>query len=129
MIRLALIGGLILGGLVLTGHTSYGHDLWISDTAQRNPAGEWCCGKMDCGILSNNSVTPVEGGYAINGTMFVVGSKKTYPVREFVPNAEAQPSPDGAYWRCATYLEPTQYDKAVEPGGKRRCFFFPPPNT
>ena len=124
----ALLWGLIAGQVVLTGH-SQSHDLWIAEQGLHNPAGQWCCGPQDCGVLSNNSVTPVEGGYAINGWMYVDGLKKSYPVHEFVPNAEAQPSPDGAYWRCATYLEATPYDKAVEPGGKRRCFFFPPPNT
>jgi hypothetical protein len=36
---------------------------------------------------------------------------------EFVPMSEAQPSPDGAYWRCK------------RPDGTRRCFFAPPPGT
>lgn len=36
---------------------------------------------------------------------------------EMVPFADAQPSPDGAYWRCK------------RPDGTRRCFFAPPPNT
>ena len=126
--KFALAGGIILGIVVLTGN-SHAHDSWINESAQRNSAGEWCCGKMDCGVLSKNSVTPVPGGYVIHGSMYVAEAKKSYPVHEFVPNAEAQPSPDGAYWRCAVYLEATEYDKAVEPGGKRRCFFFPPPNT
>jgi hypothetical protein len=32
-----------------------------------------------------------------------------------VPFNEAQPSPDGEYWRCK------------RPDGSRRCFFAPPP--
>ncbi|HZP75194.1 MAG TPA: hypothetical protein VFB45_03535 [Pseudolabrys sp.] len=36
---------------------------------------------------------------------------------EHVPFAEAQPSPDGAYWRCK------------RPDGSRRCFFAPPPGS
>ncbi len=36
---------------------------------------------------------------------------------EVVPFSEAQPSPDGAYWRCK------------RPDGSRRYFFAPPPNT
>ena len=36
---------------------------------------------------------------------------------ELVPFGEAQPSPDGAYWRCQ------------RPDGSRRCFFAPPPNS
>jgi hypothetical protein len=40
-------------------------------------------------------------GYLLHGT-------------ETVPFSEAQPSPDGAYWRCK------------RPDGSRRCFFAPP---
>jgi hypothetical protein len=36
---------------------------------------------------------------------------------EKIPFTEAQPSPDGAFWRCK------------RPDGTRRCFFAPPPNT
>jgi hypothetical protein len=36
---------------------------------------------------------------------------------ESVPFAEAQPSPDGEFWRCK------------RPDGSRRCFFAPPPST
>jgi len=104
---------------------AYPHDLWIANEGLRNPAGEWCCGKMDCGILSEKAVTPVPGGYEINGAMYVEAAKTSYPVHEFVPNSEAQPSPDGAYWRCAIGLG----DNGLGPGGLRKCFFFPPPNT
>jgi hypothetical protein len=34
-------------------------------------------------------------------------------LKETVPYQEAQPSPDGHYWRCAW-------------GGARKCFFAPP---
>jgi hypothetical protein len=36
---------------------------------------------------------------------------------EMVPFSEAQPSPDGAFWRCK------------RPDGSRRCFFAPPPGS
>ena len=36
---------------------------------------------------------------------------------EKVPFTEAQPSPDGAFWRCK------------RPDGSRRCFFAPPPRS
>ena len=35
---------------------------------------------------------------------------------EVVPYSEAQPSSDGAYWRCK------------RPDGSRRCFFAPTPS-
>ena len=37
-------------------------------------------------------------------------------IKETVPFDEATPSPTGTYWRCYW-------------GGKRKCFFAPPPNT
>jgi hypothetical protein len=37
--------------------------------------------------------------------------------KEMVPFSEAQPSPDGAFWRCR------------RPDGSRRCFFAPPPGS
>jgi len=123
-----LFWGLVVGQVVLTGH-SHSHDLWIAEQGLKSPSGQWCCGQMDCGVLSNNSVTPVEGGYAIHGTMYVEAAKKSYPVNEFVPNAEAQPSPDGAYWRCAIGLGSKEKPAGFGEGGERRCFFFPPPNT
>jgi len=80
------------------------HDSWISRGNFRNTAGEWCCGEGDCEALPPNSVHMSGAGYhLING--------------EFVPFNEAQPSPDGSYWRCK------------RPDGTRRCFFAPPPGT
>jgi hypothetical protein len=88
---------------------------------------------MDCGVFLEKDVTPVPGGYQIHGLMYIEAAKKSYRVDEFVPNAEAQPSPDGAYWRCAIGLDAAPdaiYEgKPFPPSGIRRCFFFPPPNT
>jgi hypothetical protein len=80
------------------------HDSWISRGGFRNTIGEWCCGEGDCEALPPDSVRMSSTGYyLLNG--------------EFVPMSEAQPSPDGAYWRCK------------RPDGTRRCFFAPPPGT
>jgi hypothetical protein len=81
------------------------HDHWINHGAFRNAAGEWCCGEGDCFSLASDTVSLNGQGYILHG------------LNEFVPFAEAQPSPDGAYWRCK------------RPDGTRRCFFAPPPNS
>ena len=70
----------------------------------RNGAGEWCCGAGDCFVIPSDQVTMTGDGYMILGV-------------ERVPFMEAQPSPDGAFWRCK------------RPDGSRRCFFAPPPST
>jgi hypothetical protein len=79
------------------------HDSWISRNALRNAAGEWCCGEGDCFVVPGNQVNVTPAGYRL------------MPNGEIVPYHEAQPSPDGEYWRCK------------RPDGSRRCFFAPPP--
>jgi len=77
------------------------HDSWISRGGLRNAAGEWCCGEGDCFTVPTEQVHITATGYLLFS-------------RETVPFDEAQPSPDGAYWRCK------------RPDGSRRCFFAPP---
>jgi hypothetical protein len=95
------------------------HDSWISRGAHRNAAGEWCCGEGDCFVLPAGQVSARADGYHIVVRQTVVtGTVETTSTRaEIVPYAEAQPSPDGAYWRCR------------RPDGSRRCFSAPPPNS
>ncbi len=80
------------------------HDSWISRGGLRNGAGEWCCGEGDCFVVPSSNVSTGAGGYTLFG-----GEK--------IPYSEAQPSPDGAFWRCK------------RPDGSRRCFFAPPPTN
>ena len=80
------------------------HDNWIQRGGHRNAAGEWCCGEGDCFALPPEHVKTSSRGYVLFGS-------------ETVPYGEAQPSPDGGYWRCQ------------RPDKSRRCFFAPPPNT
>jgi len=84
--------------------TTFAHDSSISRGGHRNAAGEWCCGEGDCFVIPSEQVTMDGGGYILFGA-------------EKIPFTEAQPSPDGAFWRCK------------RPEGTRRCFFAPPPNT
>jgi hypothetical protein len=95
------------------------HDSWISRGGHRNAAGEWCCGEGDCFVLPAGQVSARADDYHIVVRQTVVtGTVETTSTRaEIVPYAEAQPSPDGAYWRCR------------RPDGSRRCFFAPPPNS
>jgi hypothetical protein len=93
---------LLAGAVLFVASDALAHDSWISRGGLRNPAGEWCCGEGDCFVVPNAQVSVSQAGYRLFST-------------ETVPFSEAQPSPDGAYWRCK------------RPDGSRRCFFAPPP--
>lgn len=106
--------------------SAFAHDLWISRGKYKNPAGEWCCGAEDCGVVSPGAVRATGAGYAIAGTVTygegITGNAQDGPtytdsVNEVVPYSRALPSPDGAYWRCK------------RPDGSPRCFFAPPPGS
>jgi len=113
--RYLLTVGVVLILVMLAAYAALSHDSWISRGGLRNAAGEWCCGEGDCFVLKPEWVTPRADGYHLVATVVVGGKDVTRA--EIVPFAEAQPSPDGAYWRCQ------------RPDGSRRCFFAPPPNT
>lgn len=87
---------------VLLATAATAHDSWINQGGHRNGAGEWCCGEGDCFVVDPPRITAA--GYVLSDG-------------EVVPFGEAQPSPDGAYWRCR------------RPDGSRRCFFAPPPGA
>jgi|SRR5215471_2416006 len=95
----SLVASLLLASVTVP--PAWGHDSWISRGGHRNAAGEWCCGEGDCSIISGENVSITADGYRLFGV-------------ETVPFSEAQPSPDGAYWRCK------------RGDGSRRCFFAPP---
>jgi len=121
--RTLLRGLLVVVPMLLSG-AAFAHDTWISRGAYRNPAGEWCCGANDCGIVSSNAVKAITGGYSLRGDV-VYGAEATgnagdgptrrEQVNEVVPYSQSLPSPDGAYWRCK------------RPDGTNRCFFAPKP--
>ena len=92
---------LVFASLALVIPDTLAHDSWISRGGHRNAAGEWCCGEGDCFVVPPEQVKIGSAGYSLFGV-------------ETVPFNEAQPSPDGAYWRCK------------RPDGSRRCFFAPP---
>ena len=108
--------GIVLAIALLVAQVS-AHDSWISRGGLRNGAGEWCCGTGDCGALDKDAVHFNAAGYEIHGFVTIEGTGARERVDEVVPAAEAQPSPDGGYWRCK------------RPDGSRRCFFAPPPGS
>lgn len=85
------------------------HDLanWINQGGYKNAAGQYCCGENDCKELAHSDVQITPSGYLI------------LSLNEVVPFSEAQPSPDGYYWRCAWGM----------PRPVRKCFFAPPGST
>src|SRR5437867_1747975 len=91
---------LVFVGLAFVIPDTLAHDSWISRGGHRNAAGEWCCGIGDCYVIIQS---PLAGMGPVQ--------------HEAIPFSEAQPSPDGEFWRCR------------RPDGSRRCFFAPPPST
>ena len=97
---------------------AHGPAEWIQRGDYKNAVGELCCGERDCGFQVGGEIHYEKGGYRVDAD-FQIGSGNyatVVHVREFVPEAEATPSPDGTYWRCYW-------------GGKRKRFFAPPGTT
>lgn len=121
-----LVRSLLVLAPILLSQAAFAHDMWISRDSYKNPAGEWCCGADDCGVVSPDAVKAIRDGYSLRGPVTygeaVTGNADDGPTRqenlnEVVPYSQALPSPDGAYWRCK------------RPDGSPRCFFAPPPGT
>jgi hypothetical protein len=104
MLMRAVFCSAVISCLSLIGPPAFAHDSWISRGGLRNASGEWCCGEGDCYVVPGEQVKVGKTGYTLFNT-------------EIVPFSEAQPSPDGAFWRCK------------RPDGSRRCFFAPPPGS
>lgn len=98
---------------------AHGPAEWIQEGHYKNAVGELCCGIADCGEKIGGTIKQTPEGYIVNATFRITTSTGIVideQVKEFVPNADATPSPDGSYWRCRW-------------GGGRKCFFYPPPNS
>lgn len=100
-----IIAAVILGAFLALAFPmkAHAHDSWINRGGFRNPAGEWCCGDLDCKSYSRTSSTAQ--GWMIDG--------------ELVPYDEAMPvpPPDGQVTVCR------------RPDGTRRCVFGLKPGT
>lgn len=121
-----LVRSLLVLVLSLSNFAAFAHDAPISRGGYKNPAGEWCCGADDCGVISPSAVKAGNGGYLVAGPVTygvgVTGNEADGPTRqenvnEAIPYSQSQPSPDGAYWRCK------------RPDGSPRCFFAPKPGS
>jgi hypothetical protein len=121
-----LMRSLIVLSFSLVSSAAFAHDIWINKGSFKNPAGEWCCGAEDCGVVSPNAVHASPAGYSLRGAVTygvgvtgnaADGPTHQEPVNEVVPYSQSLPSPDGAYWRCK------------RPDGTPRCFFAPPPGS
>lgn len=109
----------LLAGAIAPAAQAHGPAQWIEQGRHKNAANELCCGERDCGEKIAGTVVATPDGYQVNATFRIVtpsGEVIEEQVQEFVPAADATPSPDGSYWRCRW-------------GGARKCFFFPPPNS
>ena len=62
-----LVRSLLVFVLSLFSVAALAHDVWISRGTYKNPAGEWCCGAEDCGVVSRDAVTAGTGGYSLRG--------------------------------------------------------------
>jgi hypothetical protein len=122
----ALTRSLFTLALALSSSAALAHDIWISRGSYKNPAGEWCCGAIDCGVVAPNAVHTGTGGYSVVGAVTygegITGNPADGPtvnqqVDETIPYSQTLPSPDGAYWRCK------------RPDGSPRCFFAPRPGS
>jgi hypothetical protein len=117
MIRMLAAAIVVAFGTTMA--AAHGPAEWVARGHLKNAAGELCCGENDCGVQVAGEIVATAQGYRVDATFKIVTADGTVileEVHEIVPYDEAQPSPDGAYWRCRW-------------GGKRKCFFAPPPNS
>src|SRR5260221_14340934 len=81
-----LVRSLLVLFLSLFSFTALAHDAWISRGTYKNPAGEWCCGAEDCGVVSPNAVKAGQGGYSLRGPVTygsaVTGNEADGPTRQ-----------------------------------------------
>ena len=88
------VRSLLVFVLSLLGSAALAHDAWISRGSYRNPAGEWCCGAEDCGVVPPGAVKAGTGGYSLRGSVTygeavtgnaADGPTHQEPVNEVVP--------------------------------------------
>ena len=90
--------------LSCTAALAHGPAEWIQRGGYKNGLGELCCGERDCAELPDGEVVATAAGYRLKSS------------GQVIPYYQAQPSPDGRYWKCVW-------------GGQIKCFFAPPPGS
>ena len=107
-----LIAAVIMAAFLLPAK-AHGPAKWIQDGAFKNAVGELCCGENDCGLMSGGTVVRVPGGYQVDAVFTGrnrAGAEFSFPVKGFIADEHATPSPTGDYWACSW-------------GGQVKCFF------
>jgi hypothetical protein len=104
--------------LVLMAASAFAHGRadWVRRGAYKNQMGELCCGERDCGLFQQGTINRVPGGYEVDAVFEVDyhGKLTPFPVKGFIKDEDATPSPTGDYWACSW-------------GGQVKCFFAPLP--
>lgn len=67
--RLAVNSSVTVCSPVRRSSAALAPDIWINRGGDRNPAGEWCYGAEDCGIVSPSAVKATKGCYSFIGTV------------------------------------------------------------
>jgi hypothetical protein len=83
---------------------AHGPAKWVQDGNYKNAVGELCCG---------GTVDRVPGGYQVDAVFTGrnrAGAEFSFPVKGFIADEHATPSPTGDYWACSW-------------GGQVKCFF------
>ena len=90
-----LVRSLLVLVLSLFSFAALAHDVWISRGGFRNPAGEWCCGADDCGVVSPGAVKAGTGGYSLRGgpTAWTGMMRPDARTSRAVPDSQSLPSP------------------------------------
>jgi hypothetical protein len=86
LVRLLLVPALSLLSLAALSLAAPAHDVWINRGTYKNPAGEWCCGAEDCGVVAPGAVKAGVGGYSVRGPVTygvgVTGNAEDGPTRQ-----------------------------------------------
>jgi hypothetical protein len=111
------VAAALLGGFLLSA-SAHGPAKWVQDGAYKNALGELCCGERDCGMQKSGTIVRVRGGYQVDAEFEAEyqGRAVLFPIKGFVKDEDATPSPTGDYWACSW-------------GGSLKCFFAPLPGS
>jgi hypothetical protein len=109
----------VLWAVFLCPVQAHGPARWVQDGQYKNALGELCCGENDCGRQVSGKIVRVQGGYQVDAEFEGInraGATFVFPVKGFVKDEDATPSPTGDHWACSW-------------GGKLKCFFAPLPGS
>lgn len=111
----------VLVTLMLSTGDLYAHDNWISRGAYKNPAGEWCCGNIDCHSYQETEENGT--GWIVTNTdnmRKTLAGWRNVPDREFIPYEDATmplAPPDGRLTVCRRHDGSKRCVFGLKPGG------------